>query len=66
MGCAGAPKPVQVLQVCPTPPPLALDAPARDWLGQMESFLQGMLPMPPDYKLHSGSVRLNTTPPAKP
>ena len=46
--CAAVPKPVQVLEVCSKPPMLELDAPERDWLGQMRSFLSGSLPMPPD------------------
>jgi hypothetical protein len=51
---------VQVLQVCPKAPPLVLDAPARDWQGQMQLFLQGSLPMPPDYSLHSTPAKLPT------
>ncbi len=57
-GCATAPSPVQVLEVCPKVPPLELDVPARDWQGQMRSFLQGTLPMPPDYSLHSTNAKL--------
>lgn len=53
LGCATAQKPVQILQVCPKAPPLVLDAPERDWQGQMENFLAGMLPMQPDYSLLS-------------
>ena len=53
LGCASAPKPVQILQVCPRIPALELDVPDRDWLGQMQLFLQGTLPMQPDYSLPS-------------
>lgn len=58
--CATAPRPVQVLQVCPKAPPLVLDAPVRDWQGQMRRFLQGTVPMPPDYSLPSKSAKLPT------
>lgn len=58
--CASAPKPVQVLEVCPIPPMLELDAPGRDWLGQMQNFLQGTLPMQPAYNLPSSSAKLPT------
>ena len=60
-GCATVQKTVQVLEVCPKVPPLELDAPARDWLGEMRNFLQGTLTTPPDYNLHSDSVKLSTT-----
>ena len=56
--CASAPRPVQVMEVCPKVPVLELDAPARDWLGQMQLFLSGTLPMQPDYSLHSTPARL--------
>lgn len=64
MGCATAPKPapVQILEVCQKVPPLELDAPVRDWQGQMRLFLLGTLPTPPDYRLHSTTVKLGTTP----
>lgn len=52
-GCATAPRSAQVLEVCPKVPPLELDAPERDWLGQMRNFLSGSLPMRPDYNLPS-------------
>lgn len=58
--CASAPTPVQVMEVCPRVPPLELDAPVRDWQGQMRLFLQGTLPTPPDYSLPSTSARLPT------
>lgn len=60
-GCATAPTPVQVLEVCPKVPALELDAPARDWLGEMRSFLAGTLTTPPDYNLHSTPAKLPTT-----
>ena len=61
-GCATVPKPVPVLQVCPKVPALELDAPVRDWLGEMRAFLQGTLTTPPDYSLHSIPAKLPTTP----
>ncbi len=61
-GCATAQKPVQVLEVCPKVPALELDAPVRDWLGEMRAFLQGTLTTPPDYSLHSIPAKLPTTP----
>ena len=46
-GCATAPKPeIRVIEVCPAIPALELDAPARDYLDQMRSFLSGLLPTP--------------------
>ena len=57
-GCATGPRPVQVVEVCPKVPELELDAPARDWLGQMQLFLSGTLPTQPDYSLHSMPARL--------
>ena len=52
--CATAPKPeVRVIQVCPRVPLLELDAPERDWQGQMQLFLQGLLPTHPGLKLPS-------------
>ena len=58
--CTTVPKPVPVLQVCPTVPLLELDAPARDWQSEMASFLRGTLPTPPDYSLHSMPAKLPT------
>ena len=58
LGCATGQKPVPVLEVCPRVPPLELDVPARDWQGQMASFLAGTLPMPPDYRLDSTPAKL--------
>ncbi|MEY4075062.1 MAG: hypothetical protein RJA29_2419 [Pseudomonadota bacterium] len=52
--CATGPRPVQILEVCPVPPILELDAPERDWQAQMHDFLRGTLPTPPDYSLPSG------------
>lgn len=57
---ATGPKPVPVMEVCPRAPPLELDVPARDWQGEMQNFLQGILPTPPDYSLHSTPPRLPT------
>lgn len=59
--CATAQKPVPVLEVCPKPPMLELDVPARDWQGQMRDFFLGTLPTPPDYSLHSTPAKLPTT-----
>ena len=59
-GCATGPKTVQVTEVCPTVPPLELDVPERDWLGQMRSFLAGTLLTQPDYSLPSTSVAGST------
>lgn len=42
------------------PPALVSDAPARDWQGQMRDFLQGSLPMQPDYKLPLKNAKLPT------
>ena len=53
-GCATAPRPVQVIQVCPTVPMLELDAPDVDFQLLMRNFLQGLLPTQPDYSLPSG------------
>ena len=60
-GCASAPK----VASCPQIPPLVLDVPGRNWQGQMESFLRGTLPMPPDYSLPSTNAKLNTMQPEK-
>lgn len=51
--CATAPRPVQVLQVCPIPPalePLPDGALEHDYIGTMQRFLQGKLPEQPNYK----------------
>jgi starvation-inducible outer membrane lipoprotein len=48
--CATAPQPVQILEVCPKVPPLVLDAPERDYLGQMQIFLSGLLVTQPGLK----------------
>ena len=54
-----APPPTKVVTVCPRLPDLEpLDpetqaALERDFMGRMEDFLQGKLPMQPDYKLRS-------------
>ena len=56
--CASAPRPVQILEVRPQVPMLELDAPERDWLGEMRTFLSGTLPTQPDYSLHSMPARL--------
>lgn len=62
--CATAPRPEPKAPTdCPRLPMLELDAPDRDWQGEMRSFLQGTLPTPPDYRLHSEPVRLPTTRP---
>jgi hypothetical protein len=47
---------VQVLEVCPKVPPLVLDVPERDFLGEMQSFLQGTLPTQPAPEKHSTSA----------
>lgn len=54
-GCKTAPT-VQVMQVCPALPPLEMDAPGRDYTGEMRSFLSGSLPTPPAPKVHSTSA----------
>lgn len=59
--CATAPKPVQVLEVCPKVPPLALDVPERDFLAEIRSFLSGSLPTQPGLKPPSSSVWPSTT-----
>ena len=60
--CATAPKPeVRVIQVCPRVPLLELDAPERDWQGQMQLFLQGLLPTQPGLKLPSKPANGLTT-----
>ena len=48
---------------CPTLPDLSLDAPERDWLDQMRTFLSGTLPTQPDYRLHSNSAGQGIRPP---
>ena len=49
-GCATVQKPVPVTVECPKVPLLELDAPARDYLGQMQLFLRGSLPTQPGLK----------------
>lgn len=58
--CATAPSAPPVVQTCPTVPPLVLDAPGRNWLGQMQSFLSGTLPTQSGYSLHSPPAKLPT------
>lgn len=62
LGCATGPTPVQVLEVCPKVPPLALDVPARAWQQEMRDFLRGMPRTPPDYSLRSMGAALSTKP----
>lgn len=57
---------VQVTEVCPRLPELQLDAPERNWLDQMQSFLSGTLPTQPDYSLTSKPVKLPMTQPEMP
>lgn len=59
--CATAPRPVQVIQVCPKVPLLELDAPARDWQQEMRLFLQGSLPTQPGLKPPSMPASPHTT-----
>lgn len=60
-GCAAAPKSEPVVKaVCPTPPPLELAAPERDWQAQMHDFLRGLLWTPPDYRLPTTNAKLST------
>lgn len=59
--CATAPKPVQVLEVCPKVPPLELDVPERDFQGEMANFLRGLLPTQPGLKPPSSNVWSSTT-----
>jgi hypothetical protein len=53
--CATAPKPVQVLEVCPKVPPLELqiesDALEHTFLDRIATFLSGRLPEPISYEL---------------
>lgn len=62
-GCAAAPN-VQVVEVCPIPPPLELGLPPgvleQDFSARMESFLSGRLPEPTSYELPSDSAKLPT------
>lgn len=58
--CATGQRPVQVIQACPRVPPLELDAPERDYLDQMRSFLSGSLPTQPGLKLPSSNADRNT------
>ena len=63
-GCATAPKPVPpTALVCPRLPDLVLDAPVRDWQGQMLNFLSGSLGTPPDYSLPSTNAGQGIKPP---
>jgi hypothetical protein len=48
------------VQVCPKVPPLELDAPERDYLDQMRSFLSGSLPTQQGLKLPSSSAERST------
>lgn len=54
-GCASAPRPVQVLEVCPKVPPLELqiesDALEHTFLDRIATFLSGRLPEPISYEL---------------
>lgn len=56
MGCATGQKQEPGQVVCPRLPVMELDAPERDWQGQMQDFLRGTLPMSPDYKRNSTSA----------
>lgn len=50
--CASVP-PVQITQTCPVIPPLDPLPPGaleHDFIGRMESFLQGRLPEPPSFR----------------
>jgi hypothetical protein len=58
--CATAPT---VVQTCPQLPPLVLEYRERNYQAEMDHFLQGSLPMPPNYNLPSNNVKLNTMPP---
>ena len=53
-GCASAPRPVQVLEVCPKVPPLELqiesDALEHTFLDRIAAFLSGRLPEPPSFR----------------
>ena len=46
---------------CPIPPDLAVEQPARNWQGEMRSFLQGTVPMPPEQARHSNNASTSTT-----
>ena len=58
--CATAPRPVQVLEVCPRIPVLELNLPdgalEHDFIETMRQFLQGNLPLHPSYSLPSEPV----------
>lgn len=62
--CASGPR-VQVLEVCPAPPPLLVEIPEAaleaSFTERMVSFLRGRLPEPISYELPSANVKLNTT-----
>jgi hypothetical protein len=47
---------------CPVPPALVVEQPERNWLGQMENFLQGTLPTQPGLKLPSTNASSSTKP----
>jgi hypothetical protein len=47
---------------CPVPPNLAVERLERNWLGEMESFLQGTLPTQQGSKSPSKPVSNNTKP----
>ena len=55
--CATAPRPVQVMEVCPRIPALELNIPSdaldSSFLDRMRHFLSGKLPEPISYELHS-------------
>lgn len=53
--CVTAPR-KEPLVACPTLPTLESAAPERDWLGQMDGFLQGTLPTPPASKPPTGNA----------
>ena len=58
--CATAPKPVQVLQVCPKVPMLELDAPALDFQSLIANFLSGSVEKPLGLKPPSELAKLPT------
>ena len=49
------------MQPCPKLPSLTVSVPERDFLGEMQSFLQGTLPMQPAPEKHSTSASGSTT-----
>lgn len=60
--CAIAPK-QEPIPVCPKPPAMELDAPERDWQGQMQNFLRGSLGTPPSSKPPSTNAGQGIKPP---